>query len=102
MSELAALAAYTLQTSLLLAVGLALPALFRLRDARVRLVYLHGLLLAILLLPLFQPESQMPVFSQEIQIAAAWLPKASPALESLSAARLLIPVLALGALARLA
>jgi TonB family protein len=102
MSELAA---YTLQTALLLAVGLALPTLFRLRDARVHLVYLYGLLLAILLLPLVQPESGMPVFSQEIRVASAWLPKAAPALASLNAAdtaRLLIPVLALGALARLA
>ncbi|MES1240531.1 MAG: M56 family metallopeptidase [Acidobacteriota bacterium] len=99
MSELAA---YTLQTALLLAVGLALPALFRLRDARVHLVYLYGLLLAILLLPLVQPESGMPVFSQEVRVASAWLPKAAPALESIDAARLLIPALALGALARLA
>lgn len=101
MSELAA---YTLQTALLLAVGLALPALFRLRDARVRLVYLYGLLAAILLLPLLQPESGMPVFSQEISVAVAWIPDAGPALESLhaaDAARLLIPALALGVLARL-
>jgi TonB family protein len=98
MSELAA---YTLQTAMLLAVGLALPALFRLRDARVRLVYLYGLLAAILLLPLLQPDSALPVFSQEISVAAAWIPDAGPALESLGAVRLLIPVLALGALARL-
>lgn len=101
MSELAA---YTLQTALLLAVGLALPALFRLRDARVRLVYLYGLLLAILLLPLVQPTSGilgMPVFAQEIRVAAA---ASSPVLGSLNAAetaRLLIPLLALGALVRL-
>ncbi|HEX3129338.1 MAG TPA: M56 family metallopeptidase [Thermoanaerobaculia bacterium] len=103
MSELIA---WVLQSTLLLAAGLALPAVFRLRDARVRLAWFHGLLLAILLLPLVQPESSMPVFSQEIQVAARLLPDAAgPALESLAldtAARLLIPVLALGTLGRLA
>jgi TonB family protein len=102
LAALAALAAYTLQITLLLAVGLALPGLFGLRDARVRLVYLYGLLSTVLLLPLIQPDSGMPVFSQEIRVAAAWLPEAGPALASRDAARLLIPVLALGALARLA
>jgi TonB family protein len=96
------LAAYTLQSALLLSVGLALPALFRLRDARVRLAWLYGLLAAILLLPLIQPESGMPVFSQEIRVAASFLPEAVPVLASTEAARLLIPVLVLGAIVRLA
>lgn len=100
MSELIA---WTFQTALLLAVGLALPALFRLRDARVRLAWLYGLLAAVLLLPLLQPEpGEMPVFSQEIRVTAGWLPGTGPALAAWPAARLLIPVLALGAVARLA
>lgn len=95
------LIAWFLQSTLLLAVGLALPALFRLRDARVRLAWLHGLLLAILLLPLLQPASRMPVFSQEIRVAASLLPTAGPLLESWRPARLLVPALALVALGRL-
>ncbi len=99
MSELIA---WILQSTLLLAAGLALPALFRLRDARVRLAWYHGLLLAILLLPLIQPEPRLPVFSQEIQVVARMIPESGPALAAYGAARLLVPALAIGALARLA
>jgi TonB family protein len=103
MSELAAnLTAWTLQSALLLAVGLALPRLLGLQDARVRLAYFYGLLAAVLLLPLAQPESGMPVFSQEISVAVDWIPNAGPAVASWSAPRLLLVVLAAGALARLA
>lgn len=106
MSELAVnLTAYLLQSALLLAVGLALPGLLRLQDARVRLAYLYGLLLAVLLLPLVQPPSWMtgmPVFSQEISVAAGWIPDAGPAVASWGASRLLPAVLAAGVLARLA
>jgi TonB family protein len=103
MSELVAnLTAWTLQSALLLAVGLALPRLLGLQDARVRLAYFYGLLAAVLLLPLAQPEAGMPVFSQEISVAAGWLPNAGPAVASWSAPRLLLVVLAAGALARLA
>lgn len=97
------LIAWTLQTTLLLAAGLALPAVFRLRDARVRLAWLHGLLLAVLLLPLLQPESgEMPAFAQDVRVVADLLPGAAPALASPGAVRLLVPLLAVGALCRLA
>jgi TonB family protein len=67
----AGLAAYSLQIALLLAVGLLLPALFRLRLPRLRLVYWQGLLLAVLLLPLLQPRSgaaRIARFTDEIWI----------------------------------
>lgn len=106
MSELAAnLTAWTLQSALLLAVGLALPRLLGLQDARVRLAYLHGLLAAVLLLPLAQPEAGMPVFSQELAVTGDWgdwLGRIGAAPEFWSPARLLTAVLAAGALARLA
>jgi TonB family protein len=91
-----------LQSALLLAVGLALPRLLGIRDARVRLAYLYGLLLAVLLLPLVQPEAGMPVFSQGITVAAAWIPDTGPAVASRGVSRLLLVVLAAGVLVRLA
>jgi len=50
------LTAYALQAALVLGVGLLLPNLFRLRDSRACLYYWQRLLLAVLALPLLQPE----------------------------------------------
>ncbi|HSN85765.1 MAG TPA: M56 family metallopeptidase, partial [Thermoanaerobaculia bacterium] len=67
------LTAWALQTALLLAVGLLLPALFRLRAPRVCLAYWQGLLLMVLLLPLLQPQAGMAAFAEEIAVAGPWL-----------------------------
>ena len=70
------LAAWSLQTALLLGVGLLLPSLFRLRDPRACLAYGQGLLLAILLLPLLQavqPRTVLGAFSGEVTVAGRWL-----------------------------
>lgn len=105
----ALLVAYTLQIALLLAVGLLLPALFRLRLPRVRLAYWQGLLAVILLLPLFQPRPSgvgFVGFAEEIWIGGGWLGQiAAPALTG-AAARSPFPwivlVLGLGVFGRLA
>ena len=47
--------AYCLQVILLVVVGTALPALFRLRSPRVLLAYWQGLLVICLVLPVLQP-----------------------------------------------
>jgi bla regulator protein blaR1 len=73
----AGLAAYSLQIALLLAVGLLLPALFRLRLPRLRLAYWQGLLLVILLLPLLQPRSgtaRIARFADEVWIGGFGAP----------------------------
>jgi TonB family protein len=46
---------YCLQLALLIAAGTALPAIFRLRPARILLAYWQGLLLVCLVLPALQP-----------------------------------------------
>ena len=61
------LCAYVLQTSLLLAVGLVLPVLFRLRDPRVRYRYWMTLLAVSLLLPLLV----LPIMGRPAQGAAS-------------------------------
>jgi TonB family protein len=71
--SIADLAAYVLQSSLILAVGLALPVLFRLRDARAALLYGQGLLVAVLLLPLLQPEPVRASFRGEMTVTGEWL-----------------------------
>jgi TonB family protein len=67
------LTAYVLQSSLILGVGLLLPVLFRLRDARAALLYGQGLLVAVLLLPLFQPEPVRAAFGIEMTVTGEWL-----------------------------
>lgn len=67
------LTAYVLQSSLILGVGLLLPVLFRLRDARAALLYGQGLLAAVLLLPLVQPEPVRASFTGEMTVTGAWL-----------------------------
>jgi len=102
-----ALISWILQTTLLVGVGLLLPALFRLRDARACLGYSQGLLAAALLLPFFQPDSGMAFFAGELSVAgfpgvgADWLGRladAGPGPWSLS--RLLLSGLAAGVIAR--
>jgi TonB family protein len=97
------LTAYLLQTSLLLAVGLLLPALFRLRDARVSLAYWQALLVAVLLLPLLQPEPRKAAFAQEMEVTGAWLGRLAEIGESGPSIfpRLLLAVVAAGILVRL-
>ncbi|HWN40817.1 MAG TPA: M56 family metallopeptidase [Thermoanaerobaculia bacterium] len=95
------LTAYVLQSSLILGVGLLLPVLFRLRDARAALLYWQGLLVAVLLLPLFQPEPVRAGFSGEMTVTSAWLGQIAETGESNSGS-LLLGVLGLGALLRLA
>ncbi len=79
-----------LQSVLLVAVGLALPAMLRLEDPRARLLYYRGLLLALLALPFVQPAGNLPAFSQEIAVTglipAAVSEGAGPALERLALA----------------
>ena len=66
-AELAAgLTAYALQAALVLGVGLLLPRLFRLRAPRACLYYWQGLLLAVLALPLLQPEPGRMMFAGDL------------------------------------
>jgi TonB family protein len=75
----AGLTAYSFQIALLLAVGLLLPALFRLSLPRLRLAYWQALLFAILLLPLLQlllqlrPGGEASGFAEEVWVGGAWL-----------------------------
>jgi TonB family protein len=99
-----AVLAYLLQTGVLLGIGLALPALFRLRDPRACLYYWHGLLLAILCLPLWQPEPERMIFAGELTVTGRWLGRlaASSGMEGAwSPWTILLLVLAAGALLRL-
>jgi len=101
----AALTAYALQAALVLGVGLLLPNLFRLRDPRACLYYWQGLLLAVLALPLLQPEPGRVIFAGHLTVTASWLGglAASGAEEEASTpARLLLLAVGLGALVRLA
>lgn len=102
MSPFAAdLFAYVLQISLLLGVGLLLPVLFRLRDARVSLLYGQGLLAALLLLPLLQPEPVRASFGGETAVVGEWLAEAGTR-DSGSLPGVVLAVLGLGVLLRLA
>jgi TonB family protein len=101
----AALTAYALQAALVLGVGLLLPNLFRLRDPRACLYYWQGLLLAVLALPLLQPEPGRMTFAGNLTVTASWLDglAASGAKEETwTPARLLLLAIGLGALVRLA
>lgn len=98
---IADLTAYVLQTALLLGVGLLLPALFRLRDARACLAYWQGLLVAVLLLPLLQPEAGRVSFATDLAVlGAGGTGEASNASWSLHS--VLLAGLAVGTLGRLA
>jgi len=101
----AALTAYALQAALVLGVGLLLPNLFRLRDPRVCLYYWQGLLLAILALPLLQPQPERMMFAGKLTVTSRWLDglAASGATEETpwTAPRLLLLAIGLGALVRL-
>jgi TonB family protein len=105
-TELAAhLTAYALQAALVLGVGLLLPNLFRLRDPRACLYYWQGLLLAVLVLPLLQPEPERMMFAGNLTVTASWLDglAAGGAEEETWAAHRLLPLaIGLGALVRLA
>ncbi len=109
-STLAAdLTAWTLQSTLLLGVGLLLPTLFRLREPRACLAYGQGLLLAVLLLPLVPllgppPGMGMPAFSGEMAVSGRWLGQVlgGDAAGSWSLERILFGALGLGAAGRLA
>ncbi|MEA2562585.1 MAG: hypothetical protein QOH06_4089 [Acidobacteriota bacterium] len=95
------LTAYVLQISLVLGVGLLLPVLFRLRDARAALLYGQGLLVAVLLLPLLQPEPARATFAGEMTVTGEWLGQLAETGGN-SSGSLLLGVLGLGALLRLA
>jgi TonB family protein len=100
---------WTLQITLLLGVGLALPSLFRLREPRACLAYGQGLLLAVLLLPLvplLAPRLGTVAFSGELAVSSRWLGQMSELGGGMagfwSLDRLLPGALALGAAGRLA
>jgi len=95
------LTAYVLQSSLVLGVGLLLPVLFRLRDARAALLYGQGLLVAVLLLPLLQPEPVRTTFAGEMTVTGEWLGQLAETGGN-SSGNLLLGVLGLGILLRLA
>lgn len=100
------LTAWTLQTALLLGVGLLLPTLFHLRAPRACLAYWQGLLLVVLLLPLLQPRAGMASFADEMVVAGPWLGQiagsgaGSP--DGWTWQQALLAVLAAGVLGRLA
>ena len=99
------LTAYALQAALVLGVGLLLPNLFRLRDPRACLYYWQGLLLAVLALPLLQPESGRMRFAGDLTVTSSWLGglAASGAKEETwTAGPLLLLAIGLGVLVRLA
>lgn len=99
------LTAYALQAALVLGVGLLLPNLFRLRDPRACLYYWQGLLLAVLALPLLQPEPGRRMFAGNLTVTTSWLDglAASGAQkETWTADRLLLLAIGLGVLVRLA
>lgn len=101
----AGLTAYALQAALVLGVGLLLPTLFRLRDPRACLYYWQGLLLAILVLPLLQPEPERMMFAGRLTVTAGWLDGLAASgveEEAWTADRLLLLAAGLGALVRLA
>lgn len=99
--EIADLTAYVLQTALLLGVGLLLPAVFRLRDARACLAYWQGLLVAVLLLPLLQPEAGRVGFAADLAVLGAG-GAGEAAVVSWNLQRVLLAGLAVGVLGRLA
>lgn len=104
---LANLAAWWLQSSLLLGVGLALPALTRLSPPGARLRYWQGLLAAVVVLPLVQLSAAPMRFAAEFEAGGSWLqaiaaaPRAAADLGS-SASLWVLALLAAGCLARLA
>lgn len=71
--------AYALQAFVLLAVGLLLPALLKLRDPRVGLRYWQGLLAVILLLPLLQPWHAAKLPAPLPAAGVTWAEAAAPA-----------------------
>lgn len=95
------LAAYVLQSSLILGVGLLLPVLFRLRDARAALLYGQGLLAMLLLLPMVQPEPVRTAFAGEMTVTGEWLGQLAETGGN-SSGNLLLGALGVGILLRLA
>lgn len=94
------LIAFVFQSSLVLGVGLLLPVLFRLRDARACLLYGQGLLVAVLLLPflqLLQPEAVRTSFAAEMTVAWQLAGKGET-----GSGNLLLGILGLGVALRLA
>jgi bla regulator protein blaR1 len=100
------LASYALQGGLLLAAGLLLPALLRLRDPKARLRYWQVLLSVILLLPVLQPwkdfqvRSAVPLIGSTISDAVA--ATAVPSSVALSWTQILLFCLGIVAAARVA
>ncbi len=98
------LTAYALQTALVLGVGLLLPKLFRLRDPRACLYYWQGLLLAVLALPLLQPEPERMRFAGNLRVTSSWLNGLAvngAGKETWTADRVLLLAIGLGVLVRL-
>ncbi len=99
------LLAYSLQTAVLIAAGLAAPALFRLKNARWHLPYLQCLLLLALLLPLAQPWRKISApFVPVLAAASAAQPQPSKRTESARSfdwRQTVLPALALGVAVRL-
>ncbi|HET9678267.1 MAG TPA: M56 family metallopeptidase, partial [Solirubrobacterales bacterium] len=82
-----------------------LPKLFRLRDPRACLYYWQGLLLAVLALPLLQPEPERMRFAGNLRVTSNWLGGLAvngAGKETWTAGRLLLLAIGLGVLVRLA
>lgn len=105
-AELAAgVTAYALQAALVLGVGLLLPNLFRLRDPRACLYYWQGLLLAVLALPMLQPEPGRLMVAGNLTVTSNWLDglaASGAGEETWTAGRVLLLGIGLGVLVRLA
>ncbi len=97
---------YCLQIMLLVLVGTALPALFRLRAPRVLLAYWQGLLVACLLLPLIQPWKSPSVGSSigdgTVAISFQGAPAGAAEVHPFSVYTVILGVLLAGMLVRLA
>jgi TonB family protein len=105
----AALISWTLQSTLLVGVGLLLPALFRLRAPRACLGYCQALLASALLLPFVQTGSAMASFAGELSVGGLagfgknWLGRLTEeGSGSWNVSRLLLAGLAAGAVLRFA
>ncbi len=101
------LTAWALQSALLLGIGLLLPSLFRMQSPRACLAYWQGLLLAVVLLPLLQPDAGRPFFVEGavVTVTGRWLgglAAAGAAEGAWTLQGLLLVGLAAGALGRLA
>jgi len=94
---------YSLQVGLLVAVAAMVPALFRLRAPRARLLYWHVLLAACLLLPQLRPWRREVVVA-DVQLSSTFVAAqpAPPAARAIPWSRIALLLLAAGAAGRLA